>query len=489
MELKDKIVNAGKWSTVTELCAKLVAPVSSMVLARVLTPAAFGVVATVTMIITFVEIFTDAGFQKYIVQHEFENDDELNRGTNVAFWSNLALSLFLWAVIFIFQEPLAVMVGNPGLGYVITIACVSIPLNAFSSIQMALYKRFFDFKTLFKVRIVGLMVPLLVTIPLAFWLRSYWALIIGTISANLCNAVILTYFSSWKPRLYYSWQRFKDMFSFTSWSMFEGIAIWMTGYVDIFIIGVHLNEYYLGVYKTSMSTVGQITGLITSITTPILFSSLSRVQNDRKQFRELFFKFQKLVSIFIMPLGIGLFCYSRIAVDILLGSQWLEACGFIGLWGLTSSWTIVFAHYCSEAYRSIGRPKLSVLAQVLHIIVLWPAVLIAVKYGFDALFVTRSLVRLELILVNVILMGMFVKITFSEMLSNCNQPLLASLCMLAVGLFINYLIPGLWGLILSAFISTTVYFLILNRNKEEHGLMMNVLVRVPGINKFFKSKR
>ena len=65
------VVNATKWSAITEVVAKLISPITSMVLARLLAPEAFGVVATITMIVTFAEIFTDAGFQKYLIQHEF----------------------------------------------------------------------------------------------------------------------------------------------------------------------------------------------------------------------------------------------------------------------------------------------------------------------------------------------------------------------------------------------------------------------------------
>ena len=130
--LNSKIVNASKWSTITEVMAKLIAPISSMVLARVLTPEAFGVVATITMIISFAEIFTDAGFQRYLIQHEFKSDEEKSNTANVAFWTNLGMSLFLWLIIGIFSDKLAIWVGNPGLGNVITIACVSIPLAAFS---------------------------------------------------------------------------------------------------------------------------------------------------------------------------------------------------------------------------------------------------------------------------------------------------------------------------------------------------------------------
>ena len=158
------VVNATKWSAISELVAKLVLPITNMVLARLLVPEAFGVVTTITMIVSFAEIFTDAGFQKYLVQHEFVDDADREQSTTVAFWSNFVLSLILWGAIAIFCKPLACLVGNPGLGNVISIACVSIPIAAFSSIQMALYKRDFDFKTLFKVRIAGILMPIVITI-------------------------------------------------------------------------------------------------------------------------------------------------------------------------------------------------------------------------------------------------------------------------------------------------------------------------------------
>lgn len=87
--LNKQIATATKWSAITEIVAKLITPVSSMVLARLLTPEAFGVVATLTMIITFAEIFTDAGFQKYLIQHEFVDEEDRVQSTNVAFGSNL----------------------------------------------------------------------------------------------------------------------------------------------------------------------------------------------------------------------------------------------------------------------------------------------------------------------------------------------------------------------------------------------------------------
>ena len=475
---QNKIVSATKWSAVTEIIAKVVMPITNMVLARLLAPEAFGVVATITMIVSFAEIFTDAGFQKYLIQHEFKDDVDREESTTIAFWSNFVLSIILWVVIGVFSESLARLVGNPGLGHVITISCISIPLAAFSSIQMAIYKRDFDFKTLFKVRIAGIMVPIVVTIPLALWLRSYWALIIGTICLNLINAFVLTIYSKWKPRLFYSWQKLKEMLSFSIWSMVEAISIWLTSYIDIFIIGVYLNEYYLGIYKTSMTTVGQITSLVTAATTPILFSSLSRLQNDREAFVKMFLKFQKLVGLIVIPLGVGIFCFRDLITEILLGSQWGEAANFIGLWGLTSAITIVLSHYSSEVYRSLGRPKLSVLAQVLHIVVLCPAMLIATQYDWTVIYITRSVVRLELVLVNLIILYGVIHITPWRMFNNIASTTLAAIVMGLSSYFLIRITDSMWWQFVIMVVSVLIYFGIISINKSDRDILRSFIHQI-----------
>lgn len=463
----NKIVTATKWSAVTEIAAKLVSPITNMVLARLLTPDAFGVIATITMIVSFVEVFTDAGFQKYLVQHEFKDETDRDQSTCVAFWSNLSLSVLLWGVIALFCEHLAVLVGNPGLGIVIVVASISIPLQAFSSIQTALFKRDFNFKVLFKARMFGICTPLIVTIPLALWLKDYWALVIGTLALNAVNAFVLTYYSSWKIRFFYSWRKLRKMFSFTMWSMIESVSIWLTGYVDVFIIGIHLSTYYLGIYKTSMITVGQITAFVTSATTPILFSALSRLQDDRTAFLRFFLRFQKTVGLLVIPLGVGIFVFRDMITFLLLGNQWHEAANFIGLWALTSSITIVLSHYSSEVYRSLGYPKLSVLSQLLHLIVLCPAMLIAVHYSYDVVYVTRALVRLEGVLVNIIIIYCFVSLPPWQMLRNIAPAALAAMTMGVVGYMLLPFCFAVWAKILLILFSVALYFSVVLLFKQE----------------------
>lgn len=425
-KLNKKVVKATKWSALTEIAAKLVAPISTMLLARLLTPDAFGIMVTATMVISFAEIFTDAGFQKYLVQHNFEDKNALYLSTNVAFISNLSISIIAWIVICTFSSRIASIVGSEGYGMVISISSICIPLTAFSSIQMAIYKRHLDFKTLFIVRMVGVSIPIIITIPLAIIFRSYWALIIGMIALNLSNAIILSIKSEWKPKLWYNWLLFKEMFSFSSWSMIEAIALWATSYIDIFIIGRLLNDYYLGLYRTSMNTVGQFTSVITAAITPVLFSTISRLQNNSSEFNITFLKFQKVISIIIVPLGAILYIYRNLVTELLLGSKWQEAAYFIGLWALTTSVTVILANISGEVYRAKGKPMISVIVQLSHIAFIVPIVLITIPYGFTVLCEWRAIVRLELIIANLIAIYYMINISPYRQFKNVFPSVFAS---------------------------------------------------------------
>lgn len=474
--LKGNILNAAKWASITEIAVKLVTPIINMILARIISPEVFGIVATVTMIVSFADMFSDAGFQKYLIQHEFKDEAEKNKNANVAFWTNLMISFLLCLLIFIFREPLAVLVGNPGLGNVFFVASLQLILTSFSSIQMALYRRSFDFKSLFVVRLVSAFVPFVITLPLAFLGLGYWAIIFGNLLRQLTEAVILTVKSKWKPNFYYNFGILKEMFSFSIWSLIEAFSIWLTTWADSFVIGRALNPYYLGLYKNSTSMVNALFMIITGATTPILFSSLSRLQNDDKAFNRLFLRFQRLVSFIVFPLGVGVFLYSDLATQLLLGDQWTEASGVIGIWALTSSLMIVLGNYCSELYRAKGRPKLSFLAQFLHLIFLIPACLISAKYGFWSLVYTRSLMRLQFILVHFIIMKLVVKFPISAIFKNIFPAGVASLVMWFCGYFIKQLSNGIiWsliGILICAMIYIIVLMLFSSVRKEVHSIIV-----------------
>ncbi len=487
--IDNKVARATKWSLITEIIAKLISPIVNMILARLLVPEAFGAVATITMIISFAEIFTDAGFQKYIVQHEFEDDDDFDKSVNVAFWSNLTLSMVFVLAIWIFRNSLAELVGSPDLGIGIAIASFNIICVAFSSIQMAIYRRNFRFKTLFYVRMITSLIPLAVTVPLALIFRNYWALLLGTLSMHFVQAAILTMKSKWKPRFYYSLRRLKEMISFTSFTMLETVAIWLTQYADTFIVGKFLSDYFLGLYKTSITTVNAYMNIITSSIVPVLFAALSRYQNDDKEFKKTYFNFQKMVAIFLLPMSIGLYIYRDLVVSILLGKGWEEASGFVGLWGLTSAITIVLSYFASEVYRSKGKPNISLMLQLFHLLILVPALLLSVNRGFETLYTVRSIVRLECLVSAPIVLSAIFKIRIKDTVMNILPQTVSAIAMGVVSVFIKDMFGGMIWQFVTVGICIVIYFGVLLLFPDMRKTILEVKLVKKIVNKIKKQLR
>lgn len=453
-----KVIHAVKWSSISEIIAKLIVPITNMILARILSPEAFGVIATVTLVISFAEMFSDSGFQKYLIQYNFLTKKKLYESMNVSFWTNLLISLLLWTIIGFFNQEIASLAGSPGLGNVILVAGISLPLTSFSSIQIALYRRNLDFKTLFYIRIIGVCIPLVITVPLAFLGFSYWSLIIGTIVGNFTNAIFLTIKSTWKPRLYYDFCLLKKMLNFSIWSLTESLFSWITSYAGTLIVGGILNEYYLGLYKTTIITVNGIMAVVTVSTTSVLFSSLSRLQDNDDEFKKVYLIFLKSIAFIILPMGIGIFLYKELITEILLGSQWKEAIPFVGIYGLMSSITLVFSQYSGELYKAKGKPKISVLAQLLYLMFFIPTLIVSSKQGFSSLIYATSFIKIQQVIINNIILYFLFDITPLNVIKNVKIPIFSTFIMGGFAIILQHLYSGfLWSL-LSIFFCIFVYF-------------------------------
>ena len=155
----------------------------------------------------------------------------------------------------------------------------------------------------------------------------------------------------------------------------------------------------------------------------------------------------------------------------------MEASGFVGLWGLTSGITIVLSHYASEVYRAKGRPKLSVLAQWLHILVMWPVVFIAVKYGFHVLYVARSVVRLELVLVNMIILYMLVHFSPWKMILNVMPALIASASIFLIAFGMKWIDDSLLSQVTAIVLSSLVYVVIIYQFPVEQHIINTYIIK------------
>ena len=458
--MNNKIGNSLRWSTAGEFISKLITPVTNMILARVLAPQDFGVLAAINMIITFVDLFTDSGFAKYIIQCDFENEIQAGQYINVAFWTNLSLSLVLWTLICLFRFPIAKLIGNSGYENVIILASTQLIITSFSSIQTAIYRRNFDFKTLFKARILISVIPLCVTVPLALLYKNYWSLVIGALLLQIVNAVFLSMKSQWKPAKYYSISKLKEMLSFSIWSLAEALAYWLTTWFDVFIIGSVFNSYILGLYKNSLNTVNAIMTLVKASIIPVLFSSLSRLKTNPKKFQNVYGDLQFGASCILIPMGVGIFVFREFVTSILLGAKWVEASNIVGVWGLSSCIMATFVNFIAEVFKAKGIPKVLFLYEVICLLVMIPCCYIAKIFGFWPIVYTRAASVFVQVFLGLYFMKKYIGFSIIKMIINVLPPFISAGIMGICGMVLKNIFRGMFWHFITILICCAIYILI-----------------------------
>lgn len=424
-----KTKKAAKLSMLAELLAKIIVPIINMILARILAPEAFGVIATINIITSFTDIFTEAGFQKYLIQEDFENDTKFYKYTNIAFITNFILSIVLWGLISIFNKQIAIVLGNGEIGFAIIIAMMQLPITSFSSIQTAIYKRKLEFKTLLESRLIIAITPLLVTVPLALLGFDYWSLIIGNLAAKVLSAIILNIKSEWKPKLFFDIKIFKNMFSKSMMLMLETISKWFCDYFDIIIIGMAISSYYLGLYKNSYQMVNAILTLFTTALSPVLLSSLSRLHKDKEKFRDMYLFVQKILAYILLPLGFGLTLFKELATDILFGNAWAEASNIVGVVSISLAIKLIFVDTANTAFIAKGKSKLCVWTNMIYILTLIPISIYAISKGFWTYLYVKNLLVIVYILVGFVMLYKYNIMKVKAILFNVLKPAISTVIM------------------------------------------------------------
>ena len=402
--VKEKAAGAMKWSFVAQLVNKFVSPLTQIVLAHILAPEAFGVVATITMVTTFSQTLADAGFQKYLIQHEFRNAVEQKRSSNVAFWSNLAVALLIWAVVAVFREQIASFAGSPGAGDSLAVACFSLPLNSFISVQLALCQRLFNFELVFKVKLVAALLMALVAIPAALLGFDYWSLIVGTLASDSCTALLLLLKSSWRPDFCYSFSILRSMLTFGLWSLSEALVLWAISWVGIFVIGSSMSTFYLGIYKNSVSITNNLLSVIESSVMPVFYSGISRLQTDRDALRSFFYVSQSALALFLLPVACGVVLLSNLAVIVLLGSQWLEGRTLISWLALMISLRMLFCYMGNQTLRAVGKPGFITLICCIYLVIYIPFLCYCASLRFEMFSVIVPCGYIPLILIELVVL-------------------------------------------------------------------------------------
>lgn len=451
-KLASKVVAGTKWSMFAEIASKLLAPIVNVILARILSPEAFGLVATITIVTTLEEVVSDAGFQKYIIQREFAEEKEYDISCSIAFWCNLIIAIAFFLIIVVFRTNIVELLGSPGLENGLVVSCVATVLCSIASINTARLKREFDFKSLFIARIISALMPLVITVPLALLLRNYWALVIGLVGKQFVNWIIVQWRSKWIPQFKMEFKILKGMLPFCLWTLGESITIWFCANCDVFIIGRAYDQYTLGLYKSALSTIVGIMSIIGSAMTPVFYAALSRHQNNIHQFNDTFYTFQKITAWITVPMGIGMYIFRDLVTFVLLGEQYEAVADFLGIYALIRALLIPYGTFCGEAFRSQGHPQVALFVQLQNLLVLLPATFWATNYELTWMGTIVNIARLEIIPIGYLLLKKEFDIKFIRIIKGFIPTFFASLIMCLLGQVLllisrEYIISFVWILL------------------------------------------
>lgn len=477
-KMDNRIKHATQWTFATEILGKLITPVTGAILAHVLTPEAFGVVAAILVVTSFAEMFADAGFQKYFVQHDFCDENDKKSAFMTALVTCCTSAVAIWLVICLFSGRIALFLGAPEIQAGLCVAGSGILFNSFSGMQSAIFKRDFQFKLLFKLRIITIGIPIVVTIPLAILGFDYWSLIIGMLVQQIATCVFQGIYSPLPISFMFDINLLLKMLSFSLWTLLESISIWLSTWGQFLLIGNLLSSYYLGIFRGGMTLTSAIFSLLSGSVMPVLFSALSRLQNNSDEFKDTFYNMQKVCILIMAPLGFAVFVFRDMIVGLLLGEQWHEADFLVGLLGLVGIFSITINSMVSEALRAKGLPKISTYSQVLY----FPVVLLVIYFTssmeFYYLVIGVSLCSLELDVVKIFLARKYLGFSAIRICKNSAFPVFSSSIACIFAIFVRSYFYNLWGVVLAGIVFFISYIAVVSIAKDNRVLLCRIYTKM-----------
>jgi PST family polysaccharide transporter len=445
-----------------ELAGKLITPFTNMALARLLAPDQFGVITTVTLITSLAQMMTDIGFSSYVFQHVFKDKQELKKTADTAFTYNLILTVVIYLFLVIFAEPIAAMTGSPGLGPVVTISGLSVLFGAFQSIQIAIIQRNIDFKTPFIIRIVSTVLNPAIAIPLALLLKNYWALTISYQAATLVSAVIYFIRCDWKPRLNFGRTWLKPMLSFSAWSFLVRIIIWASANADIFIIGLYMSDYYLGLYNRGINTGLQILSIFAMPMASLYTAAVTRLNTNLDHMFSAVLKFQRLASFILIPMSVGIFIYSTFVTRIFLSWERLEAAPLLAVNALYGTLNTLVNRPASDVLYGRGHLAISAIISGVGLVTTAVTLLIFAPMGFLPTCYAITAVRSVTCLLPIAVTRVKFKFSVSKQLRQMIPALISSVVMAAAAYLLRSAGGEDWWSFVSIGICAVVYFAVLS---------------------------
>jgi PST family polysaccharide transporter len=305
------------WAVVLSWGQRAISMVFVIVLAALLGPEAFGIVAMALVFLAVIELFLEAGFLTTIVQRETLDREHLDS----AFWVNLAWSIVLACLAFALAGWWAGVNNAPELADVIRALSILLVISGLTIIQQAYLQRTLAFRKLAVRANVAALVGGLVGLSLALWGAGVWSLVAYQIAIDLTSLVLLWAVSDWRPGLRFSRAHARDLFGFTSGVFLANVGGFVNRRSDTLLMGLFFSPSVVGIYRLADRFVDSILELTMRPVGLVSLPHMSLLQRDRTALRETVATFTRIAMRTTLPALLVLAACSGYVLAV-VGPEW-----------------------------------------------------------------------------------------------------------------------------------------------------------------------
>lgn len=326
--IRTKVLAGAAWMVAIKWTFRLLGLLSTMVLARLLTPADFGIVAIAMALVAILDSFFDFGFDIALIKNKNPTRDDYD-----LVWSLRFTNMLIFAALVALTSPLIAHYANaPESIAICLVLALSIALRGLHNIGTIDFQKELEFSRLFQFQLYPRLLSVATTIVLAFWLRTYWAIILGAL-ANSAYSVIFSYIMSpYRPRLRFRGAR--SIWVFSKWVLLANMTRQMFNALDKLLLSGLVSKVQLGYFNIAASLSSIVTIELVSPVGAALMPGFAKLQSEPERLRDAFFQSVTVLFALMLPAGFGVWLVAPELVFVILGWQWEGAIHFVALFGI-----------------------------------------------------------------------------------------------------------------------------------------------------------
>lgn len=432
--------------------------ISAIILARILSPTDYGLVAVGLLCVSLFQIFTEVGIKPNLIQERDHNADLLS----TAWTLEVTRGLVICVVIFFMAPTGADFFHQPAATPIIRAMSVIPLLSSIANIKIIYFQRELEFHKQFIYEFSGALVGIITAVTSALILRNAWALVLGQVATQLTLTILSYIYFPELPRIIFARHSLRKLYTFGKWVFLGGIVSYFAIEGDKYFVGRLFGVEVLGIYKMASMLTSIITNEFGKSITNVLFPAYSKISGDLCALRGVFLKsYESLLSI-LAPACLGLFITADDFVPVILGNKWL---GMIPLLKLLALASFVRVFFVSGAglFWSLNKPKYNAACEIIRAAVLLTFLLILpARIGVSGVIISLLIANVAAFILYLILWKHIFDIKMNELLK-IYSPLILSLSVMVglLSILKMFLDEGLIRLILCISAGVVVYFFVL----------------------------